>query len=641
MKKVYLLGLALMVGGLSANAQRTAKNYSFGHQTLKSNLESNNTTPNRPVTTANSGDRALNILWTEDFTGGMTTGNGTYTPDAGLAESSFWTIASTAHPLSAFGWTNAMTGDHLRWDSYNPNSAEAAFATTVVNGAIISPLIDLSGSASASAILQFDTETMYCCNFQEFPWFVYISNDGGTTYGAGIPLDFGVDRNVATEDIAHPMTYSMDITSGLDPVAANNNDVVIKIAWEATNADGNGQINTHYFWMLDNMVIFEVPPFEAQHQRLWLEDIALGYEYGDIPTSQGQALTVQSKFLWLGANLSPTNFGQEVTVFNGGTTTVVHGPETGGTLTNPLATGIVDTVTFTSALDVSTLATGMYDVRVVISYDETDEVPSNDTLWRSFMVTDTKLSHMDYDQGIGVDDQNATTKAEIGATFPIYNSTALQGIDIYIDDAVSGDFVDVLLYQDNGATIDYLAGPWTFEITAGMIGGWTTLNLHQALQSYTPIPLGAGNSYVPVVVVDPGQVFDYGSQSADEDNSGIFWHDNDGTWYLTGEEPLIAMNFDVSLAIESQNDLDFSVGQNMPNPFDNTSVISYTLENAANVAVDFKDVSGKVVKTINNGSQAAGSYTLNVDANDFAEGVYFYTFSIGEKQITKRMVITK
>jgi len=53
------------------------------------------------------------------------------------------------------------------------------------------------------------------------------------------------------------------------------------------------------------------------------------------------------------------------------------------------------------------------------------------------------------------------------------------------------------------------------------------------------------------------------------------------------------------------------------------------------------DVTGKVVKTINNGTQQAGVYTVAVDANDFAEGVYFYTFTIGTEKVTKQMVITK
>ena len=46
-------------------------------------------------------------------------------------------------------------------------------------------------------------------------------------------------------------------------------------------------------------------------------------------------------------------------------------------------------------------------------------------------------------------------------------------------------------------------------------------------------------------------------------------------------------------------------------------------------------------KEINQGNQAAGKYTIDLNSTDFAEGIYFYTFTIGEKQITKRMVVSK
>jgi hypothetical protein len=53
------------------------------------------------------------------------------------------------------------------------------------------------------------------------------------------------------------------------------------------------------------------------------------------------------------------------------------------------------------------------------------------------------------------------------------------------------------------------------------------------------------------------------------------------------------------------------------------------------------DITGKVVKTINNGTQSAGKYTLNLNGADYAEGVYFYTFTVGNEKVTKRMVVTK
>jgi hypothetical protein len=83
----------------------------------------------------------------------------------------------------------------------------------------------------------------------------------------------------------------------------------------------------------------------------------------------------------------------------------------------------------------------------------------------------------------------------------------------------------------------------------------------------------------------------------------------------------------------------FNIAQNYPNPFDNNSVIAYTLEEGANVSVQFTDVSGKVIKRINQGNQAAGTYQIEVSGADFAAGTYFYTFTIGDKTVTKQMTV--
>lgn len=643
MKKVYFLGLALMFAGAQSFAQRSNSTYTFGYKVIGNELE--RIEPARTHSASNGGDRALNIVWTEDFNGasGMTTANGAWTTEG--TNAAYWTINSS-HPLSSFGWTDGLDAQHLTWDSYNPNASEpGGFATTIVNGAVYSPTMDLSGAVNG-AIVEYQLETMFCCNYQEFPWYLYVSTDDGVTWSSAIPIDYGVDRNIATEDIAKPMTHSIDISAYLDPTPANNTNCRIKFSWEASNADPNGQINTHYFWMIDNITIFEIPPYEVQQQRLWLDDIAASWEYGDIPTSQMIPLTVQSKVKSIGSGV-PSNFAQEVTVYNGSMTQIHQ--ETGGTLANaPLSQGETDTITFTTSLDLNTLANDTYSVRVVTIYDEADEVPTNDTLWRTFNITDNVISHIDYDQPMGRNYSSNTDRTETGAFFPIYNDVELHGVNWYLrqgttTNPASTDIeVEMIIYQDNGSTIDYLDGPWTFDITNSMLDQWNTFNLHQAkYESYNTMTLTAGNVYVIVMNVYGGDIVWYRNNPIDEDNSGIFWHDGDATWYLTGDEPWIQLNFDNALNIDGTDNQNFSIGQNYPNPVNGTSTITYQLQEASNVSVTFTDLSGKVVKTVNQGNQAAGTYQLTIDGSDFAEGVYFYTFTIGDVQVTKKMTVTK
>lgn len=642
MKKVYFLGAALLVGGLNVNAQRIASSYTFGSAVAGDVLSKQNLSPNRPTHSTENGDRALTQLWSENFTGatGMTTPNGAWT--TGGTNPGYWTIGTS--PFTGFG--NALTAPYAVWNSYSPiNTAgePGGFATTPTDGEIISPTIDLSAT-STGALLRIKMDAMYCCNYQEEPYRVAVSNDNGVTWSAPIDLVTGLDRNVATNDVTDPWELTADISIGLDATPANNNDCKIKFIWDANTADPNGQFNSHYIWIVDQIQIFEVPPYEVVHQRLWKEDVGGLWEYGDLPVSQAQNLIVQSKVLSLGANV-PTGFVQEVEVFNSSMTSV-FGPVSGGTLggaNGPLSIGVVDTITFATSLDLATLPLGTYDIRVVTKYNETDESPENDTLWRSINITSNRYSHADYDQATTPNSHNSDTRAEVGADFNMYENGDLHGIDVFIDNSGSIE-IEIMVYQENGtATPDLVVGPYKFDVTAGMGGQWNTFNLHQDKYGvpYTPYTLLQGEVYIPVFSVQQGDVFNYRSNASDDDNSGLFYHDNDGLWYSTGDEPWIAINFDQALSTEKNIASEFTIGQNVPNPFGDNTIINYSIENASNVTVEFKDVSGKVVKTVNQGTQAAGSYQLNVAANEFAEGVYFYTFTIGEKQVTKRMVVTK
>ncbi|MBK9190378.1 MAG: hypothetical protein IPM77_02160 [Crocinitomicaceae bacterium] len=538
MKKVYLLGGIFFLGAATF-AQQTSKSYNFhGAQLSKYNFESHEA--QRPVTTTQNQDRVLNILWTEDFAGStaLTTGNGTYT--VGGANGSYWTIGTAAHPLSSFGWTNAMNGRHLMWDSYNPNDSETNFATTAIAGYIETPVMDLSGQTNG-AIVEFVTESMYCCNYQEKPWYLQVSENGGTTWSTDIVIDFGVDRNVPTEDIAHPMTYSVDISSY---IATTPGNVKLRIKWQGTAADGNGQMNTHYFWMLDDISIYETPANEVQNQKMWLEDISAWFEYGEIPTSQAPTLTVQNLVKSMGSN-SPTAFGLQVTVYDDAMTQIHQ--STGGTLSNPpLTLGDIDTITFATTFDLATLATGTYYVRTVVDYTETDEVMENDTLWRSFDITDNTFSHFNFEIPTQETYQGGTAQEEhqVGASFLLYEDAELHGVDMYISDGTTTNptdetaEIDFYIYEWDGSAYSWLGGPFVFTLEAGMIGQYNTFNFHLGEDGYTPLTLTAGAEYVAVLALEGGEVVYYGANSFDEDASSRVYFASDDTWYLAGDEPM-------------------------------------------------------------------------------------------------------
>ncbi|HNK91351.1 MAG TPA: T9SS type A sorting domain-containing protein [Chitinophagales bacterium] len=77
---------------------------------------------------------------------------------------------------------------------------------------------------------------------------------------------------------------------------------------------------------------------------------------------------------------------------------------------------------------------------------------------------------------------------------------------------------------------------------------------------------------------------------------------------------------------------------NVPNPFSQTTTISYYLpQNVANAVLEITDLNGKSLQTIPLHDRGAAQVTI--DASTFAQGTYFYSLVIEGKTVaTKKMV---
>jgi len=84
-----------------------------------------------------------------------------------------------------------------------------------------------------------------------------------------------------------------------------------------------------------------------------------------------------------------------------------------------------------------------------------------------------------------------------------------------------------------------------------------------------------------------------------------------------------------------------TLSQNQPNPFGQSTTIRYTLSDAANVSFDLYDQTGRKVMTINRGLETSGMHSLEIDASQLSNGIYFYTLTAGNHKATRKMVVVK
>ncbi len=85
----------------------------------------------------------------------------------------------------------------------------------------------------------------------------------------------------------------------------------------------------------------------------------------------------------------------------------------------------------------------------------------------------------------------------------------------------------------------------------------------------------------------------------------------------------------------------FAVDQNVPNPFNPTTTITFSLAQAGDVTVDVFNVAGQKVDTLVDGYMDAGQHSAVWDASGFSAGVYFYTVKSAGFSQTMKMTLVK
>lgn len=85
----------------------------------------------------------------------------------------------------------------------------------------------------------------------------------------------------------------------------------------------------------------------------------------------------------------------------------------------------------------------------------------------------------------------------------------------------------------------------------------------------------------------------------------------------------------------------FVLEQNAPNPALGSTNIAFTTPKTSDVRIYIADMTGKMVKTVANGSYPEGSHSVSLDTKDLSSGSYVYILESGNVRLARQMVITK
>ena len=94
-----------------------------------------------------------------------------------------------------------------------------------------------------------------------------------------------------------------------------------------------------------------------------------------------------------------------------------------------------------------------------------------------------------------------------------------------------------------------------------------------------------------------------------------------------------------TISEETVNTSGFEMFPSFPNPTNGVTRVQFRLDHASDVSFDVIDITGKVVYTLDMGTQAPGYNSISLDASDFASGVYTYTLSVDGERSTDRLMV--
>ena len=115
--------------------------------------------------------------------------------------------------------------------------------------------------------------------------------------------------------------------------------------------------------------------------------------------------------------------------------------------------------------------------------------------------------------------------------------------------------------------------------------------------------------------------------------------------YNPGGESAISNPMKVSIitGIDKLNSVPtaFELNQNFPNPFNPTTKINYGIPKAGFVKINIYNVLGTLVTSLVNENQAAGYYSIELNAGSLTSGIYFYRMESGSFSQTKKLLLLK
>lgn len=204
--------------------------------------------------------------------------------------------------------------------------------------------------------------------------------------------------------------------------------------------------------------------------------------------------------------------------------------------------------------------------------------------------------------------------------------------------AVSNTFLN-LYYFDTNEIVQLHVGE--HEIDFDFLS-WSPNNKKLAFITHGIIGGGGG---LNVFDLDSNETFEIIPFYDSDGKSHIQWLNSDTLLYSASRGRIMGIKADTSTIIIDVKDeplLPTSINiSNYPNPFNNGTIIQFTLNESAHVKLIIVDVLGKLITELVNEDKYIGTYRVRFNPTDLASGIYYCVANVGDKMITRKIMFLK
>jgi hypothetical protein len=463
-----------------------------------------------------------------------------------------------------------------------------------------------------------------------------VSTDGGTTF---TNIQIGIDENGDIVDVL-PVDgeFWQTVIIPVDNLSGEPS-VIFRWQWSDDSEWASG-------FAVDNIVVGELPENDLKVDKLktgnWNQDtFGFGFwDYSIVPVTQVSEVKATAVVFNKGFADQP-NTQVDFAVLQDGTP-VSGSPFTSDQISASLLSLDKDTLSVTTTFIPSEL--GTYTINATVSSEATEDFPDDNSATTSFVVDPSVYAR---DHGAAQAFVSPTTgDFEFGNLFDVYETEAWGGILVAIGAGSSvGNVIKGRLYEFTGLSetgpelSDLEIETLEYEIQSSDLnsvgeGDFVFLPFADSDEP-SSITLEGGKVYLATVVCESGTRIPVSGGN----EWVVSWLlDSDG-WSATGSIPMVRMSADEALSIYNRPESVLSMGQNVPNPAQDYTMINYSLKQPERVTLTVRDLSGRVVSVQDEGLRMAGRQFIRLDVNNLSAGMYTYTITAGGVSLTKEMMV--